>query len=76
MKSIVYKVFIVLLILVCFSKPLFAQNSIETKNIEWFSDTVLNQYLHLDINRSDFPRYNPEKFGDLPSVYLKIPTIQ
>jgi hypothetical protein len=73
LKSIVYKVFIVLLILVCFSKPLFAQNSIETKNIEWFSDTVLNQYLHIDINRSDFPRYNPEKFGDLPSVYLKIP---
>ncbi len=73
MKSIVYKVFISSLIYLCFCKPIFAQNSIEIKNIVWVSDTVLKQNLPVHIAQIDFPRYNPEKFGDLPSVYLKIP---
>ena len=73
MKSIVYKVFIISVIYLSFSKPLYAQNSIETKNIDWVSDTVLNQYLHINKAQFDFPRYNPEKFGNLPTVYLKIP---
>ncbi|MBC7654832.1 MAG: hypothetical protein H7098_10215, partial [Oligoflexus sp.] len=73
MKSIVFKVFIIFVIQLCFCKPLFAQNSIVTKNINWVSDTVLNQYLHINAAQFDFPRYNPEKFGNLPNVYLKIP---
>ncbi|OAQ38773.1 hypothetical protein A5893_12045 [Pedobacter psychrophilus] len=73
MKSIVYKVFITSLIYICFCKPLFAQNSIEIKNIDWVSDTVLKQNLPIHIAQIDFPRYNPEKFGNLPTVYLKVP---
>ncbi len=72
MKNIVNKLIIIFIFLFNPSTGLFAQDLSENKSIKWVSDSVkLNQYTGL-ITAKEFPRFVSEKFGNLPSVYLKI----
>ena len=72
MKNIVNKLIIIFIFLFNPSTGLFAQDLSENRSIKWVSDSVkLNQYTGL-ITAKEFPRFVSEKFGNLPSVYLKI----
>ncbi|HET8828457.1 MAG TPA: hypothetical protein VFM79_03915, partial [Pelobium sp.] len=73
MKITVYKQITLIMILgICFLKG-YAQNQTELYMVKWPSDTV-NFDVALVKNTIDyFPRIQPVFFGNLPSVFLKIP---
>lgn len=68
MKDIVYKLIILIFI---FLGDLITVKA-QTYTINWISDSILIK--NKIVAQSDFfPRFSPQKFGDIPSVYLKIP---
>ena len=75
MKDIVNKLIIIFIFLLNGLTDISAQDLSENRAIQWISDSIkLNQYTGL-ITSNEFPRFSLDRFGNLPSVYLKIPVI-
>lgn len=73
MKSIVNKLIIIFIFSFACSVSAYCQLEPQIKKVTWASDSVKSK-LNIFQNRSTFfPRFLPEKFGNLPLVYLKIP---
>jgi hypothetical protein len=72
LKSIVIKVFILFFLITLCVKDLHAQNFNQKYTISWLSDTLKQGKIINPNSDFTFPRYWEEKFGQLPSVYLKI----
>ncbi|MBU0695681.1 MAG: type IX secretion system sortase PorU [Bacteroidetes bacterium] len=73
MKGIVNKLLIILIFSFGLSFNAICQIYPSSETINWVSDSIKTK-LNLALNSSQiFPRFNPENFGELPLVYLKIP---
>nr|WP_294899985.1 type IX secretion system sortase PorU [uncultured Pedobacter sp.] len=73
MKSTVNKQITIISIFVfCFLRS-YGQSSSEFYRLNWPSDSVFLKTTITNNATNYFPRYRPEIFGNLPSVYLKIP---
>lgn len=72
MKRIVYQLFIILFCLISFCTSVEAQKSSSHYVINWQNYTLSNPK-QLTVGQETFPRFQPEKFGNLPLVILKIP---
>lgn len=73
MKSIVNKLIIILFFCSCCITVGFGQINELKKEINWKSDTIKSKQNILNFGSAEFPRFNPNQFGDLPMVYLKLP---
>lgn len=73
MKITVYKqITLIMFFGICFLKG-YAQSQTELYLIKWPSDTVNFDVASVKNTNDYFPRIQPAFFGNLPSVYLKIP---
>jgi hypothetical protein len=73
LKSIVNKLLVILIFSFGLSYHAICQVYPSSETIYWVSDSI-KKNLGTTLNPSQiFPRFNPEKFGELPLVYLKIP---
>ncbi|HTN20936.1 MAG TPA: type IX secretion system sortase PorU [Pelobium sp.] len=73
MKSTVYKqITIIFVFVICFFKG-YGQSQTALYRLNWPSDSVFLDVTATKSTTDFFPRFRPEIFGDLPSVYLKIP---
>jgi hypothetical protein len=73
LKSIINKLLIIFFILLSHYHSGFGQNLAKSYSINWFSDSVQVKQNTVSNISTEFPRYLPSKFGNFPSVYLKIP---
>lgn len=73
MKSIVNKLIIILFFCSCCLTASYGQVNELKKEINWKSDTIKSKQNILNFGSAEFPRFNPNQFGDLPMVYLKLP---
>lgn len=73
MKGIVNKLIIILIFSLACSLSAYCQLEPQIKEVHWASDSVKSKLNVLQSSSTFFPRFSPEKFGDLPLVYLKIP---
>lgn len=73
LKITVYKQITLIFILsVCFLSS-YSQTAPEVYRLNWPSDTVIFKPATIKNPETYFPRFQPAIFGELPSVYFKIP---
>lgn len=73
MKSIVNKLIIIFIFSFACSLSAYCQLEPKVKEVLWASDSVKSKLNVFQNGSTFFPRFLPEKFGNLPLVYLKIP---
>ena len=73
MKSIVYKLLIILFFCLYGLSNTYSQENELRKELNWKSDTIKSNLNVLNFSSFEFPRFNPIQFGNLPLVHLKLP---
>lgn len=73
MKGIVNKLISIYFFLSILLSVAKGQEATTNYNIQWASDTVKSRTNLLLSKQEEFPRFLPEKYHELPLVYLKIP---
>jgi hypothetical protein len=74
LKSIVNKLIIILFFCLNGFSKTYGQGNELKRAIIWKSDSIKSKQNVLNFNSAEFPRFNPNQFGELPMVHLKLPT--